>query len=325
MSTLGARLRKARAEKGWSQAELASATAVSQATISKIEREESESSTFTVKLALALDVRPEWLANGTGPMRPGAHSDEPGNARPVTPRSRVPVISWVSAGNWSEAFDPYAPGNAARWEELTERVNTLAFALQVRGDSMVGQPGQTSFPDGCLSDLFQEEVPLEFVRRAFATMTACPQHTFQILTKRADRLRALAPHLPWPSNIWMGVSVENQRAAHRARDLALTPAKVRFLSCEPLIGPLANLPLAGIHWMIVGGESGPKARPMKAEWVEDLYRQARAAGVAFFFKQWGGVRKDLTGRTFRGRTYDEMPRTAKTRSETRERVAAAGD
>lgn len=158
-----------------------------------------------------------------------------------------------------------------------------------------------------MSDLFQEEVPLAFIRRAFATMVASPQHTFQILTKRADRLRVLAPDLPWPENVWMGVSVENQREAHRVLDLAATPAKVRFLSCEPLIGPLAELPLAGIHWMIVGGESGPKARPMKPEWVDALYRQARGAGVAFFFKQWGGVRKDLTGRTLHGRTFDEMP------------------
>lgn len=159
-----------------------------------------------------------------------------------------------------------------------------------------------------MSDLFQEEVPLAFIQRAFTTMVACPQHTFQILTKRADRLRALAPHLPWPENVWMGVSVENQRVAHRIPDLAATPAKVRFLSCEPLIGPLTALPLAGIHWMIVGGESGPKARPMKPEWVDDLLRQAREAKTAFFFKQWGGVRKDLTGRELRGRTYDEMPR-----------------
>lgn len=169
-----------------------------------------------------------------------------------------------------------------------------------------------------MSDLFQEEVPLTFIQRAFETMVACPQHTFQILTKRADRLRELAPHLPWPANVWMGVSVENQRVVHRVRDLAATPAQVRFLSCEPLIGPLTALPLSGIHWMIVGGESGPKARPMKPEWVDDLLRQARAAKTAFFFKQWGGVRKDLTGRELRGRTYDEMPRVPR-----REAVVAA--
>jgi protein gp37 len=158
-----------------------------------------------------------------------------------------------------------------------------------------------------MSDLFQDEVPLDFIRRAFATMVACPQHTFQVLTKRADRLRALAPSLPWPENVWMGVSVENSRVTRRITELRATPARVRFLSCEPLIGPLTDLELDGIHWMIVGGESGPKARPMKPEWVDNLMQQARRAGVAFFFKQWGGVRKDLTGRTLRGRTYDEMP------------------
>ena len=159
-----------------------------------------------------------------------------------------------------------------------------------------------------MSDLFQEEVPLEFIQRVFATMQASPQHTFQVLTKRADRLRALAPTLPWPANIWMGVSVENARVVHRIADLAATPARVRFLSCEPLLGPLNGLDLHAVHWMIVGGESGPGARPMNPQWVRSLLAQARAAGVAFFFKQWGGVRKHLQGRELDGLTYDEMPR-----------------
>jgi protein gp37 len=143
----------------------------------------------------------------------------------------------------------------------------------------------------------------------FETMVACPQHTFQILTKRAERLRELAPRLSWPANVWMGVSVEDRRVVGRITDLQAVPAAVRFLSCEPLIGPLDALPLDGIHWVIVGGESGPKARPMQAEWVESIFRQCRAARVPFFFKQWGGVRKDLTGRILHGRTYDEMPCT----------------
>ena len=161
-----------------------------------------------------------------------------------------------------------------------------------------------------MSDLFQEEVPLEFIQRAFATMVACPQHTFQILTKRSARLRALAPALPWPANIWMGVSVENARVVGRIVDLQAVPATVRFLSCEPLLGPLTELPLAGIHWVIVGGESGPKARPMRPQWVDSIHRQCEEDGVAFFFKQWGGKRKDLTGRQLHGRTYDEMPMAA---------------
>lgn len=158
-----------------------------------------------------------------------------------------------------------------------------------------------------MSDLFHRNVPLEFIQRVFATMEACPQHTFQVLTKRSERVREVAEHLPWPENVWMGVSVESTRVIHRVSDLQAVPARIRFLSVEPLIGPLNMLPLENIHWVIVGGESGPGARPMKPEWVESIHRQCRDAGVAFFFKQWGGVRKDLTGRELHGRTYDEMP------------------
>ncbi len=158
-----------------------------------------------------------------------------------------------------------------------------------------------------MSDLFHEQVPLEFIQRIFATMVKCPQHSFQVLTKRSTRLRELAPQLPWAANIWMGVSVEDERVVKRVVDLRHVPAYVRFLSCEPLIGPLSSLPLDGIHWVIVGGESGPHARPMRREWVESILGQCREARVAFFFKQWGGVRKDRTGRELHGRTYDEMP------------------
>lgn len=160
-----------------------------------------------------------------------------------------------------------------------------------------------------MSDLFQEKVPLKFIRRVFETMARCPQHTFQVLTKRSQRLRKIAYDLPWPSNIWMGVSVENMRVINRVSDLQKVPAEIRFLSCEPLIGPLDNLPLYNIHWVIVGGESGPGARPMQLEWVESIFRQSLEANVPFFFKQWGGVRKDLTGRKLHGRTYDDMPPT----------------
>ena len=158
-----------------------------------------------------------------------------------------------------------------------------------------------------MSDLFQDAVPDAFIRRVFATMEACPQHTFQILTKRSERLRKMGGSLPWPSNVWIGVSVEDARVIGRIADLAAVPAGVRFLSCEPLIGPLENLPLMSIHWVIVGGESGPGARPMNKQWVESIYRQCQLGGVPFFFKQWGGVRKDMTGRKLHGRTYDEMP------------------
>ena len=158
-----------------------------------------------------------------------------------------------------------------------------------------------------MSDLFQEEVPDAFIRRVFETMHDCPQHTFQILTKRSDRLRQLGASLPWSPNIWMGVSVEDARVKDRITDLAAVPAHVRFLSCEPLIGPLEKLDLDRIHWVIVGGESGPYARPMQTAWVESIQRQCARRGVAFFFKQWGGVRKKSTGRELHGRTYDEMP------------------
>ncbi len=161
-----------------------------------------------------------------------------------------------------------------------------------------------------MSDLFHDGVPTEFIQRVFATMEACAQHTFQVLTKRSERVLELSGKLPWPKNVWIGVSVENSSVVSRINDLALVPAAVRFLSCEPLIGPLDNLPLSGIHWVIVGGESGPRARPMKAEWVESIFAQCREADVRFFFKQWGGVRKDMTGRQLHGRTYDEMPAAA---------------
>jgi protein gp37 len=158
-----------------------------------------------------------------------------------------------------------------------------------------------------MSDLFQDDVPDDFIYRVFLTMESCPQHTFQILTKRSERLREIGGTLPWPGNVWMGVSVEDARVVRRITDLVAVPAQVRFLSCEPLIGPLENLPLKGIQWVIVGGESGPGARPMRPEWVESIHQQCRSNKVPFFFKQWGGVRKDLAGRELHGRTYDEMP------------------
>jgi len=158
-----------------------------------------------------------------------------------------------------------------------------------------------------MSDLFHEAVPEDFIRRVFEVMAAAPRHRFQVLTKRAVRLAELAPRLPWPNHVWMGVTVENTACIDRIRDLGKTPAKVKFLSLEPLLSALPNLPLSGIDWVIVGGESGPGARPMHASWVEDLHRQCSAAGVPFFFKQWGGVRKKAAGRELFGRTFDELP------------------
>ena len=161
-----------------------------------------------------------------------------------------------------------------------------------------------------MSDLFHQDVPTEFIQRTFQTMNDCPHHTFQILTKRSGRLKALAPRLTWTANIWMGVSVEHDRMYHRIHDLRDVPAHVRFLSCEPLIGPTDNLPLTGIHWVIVGGESGPGARPMDAAWVRSIKDQCRHAETAFFFKQWGGVQKHRNGRELDNQTWDAMPARA---------------
>lgn len=158
-----------------------------------------------------------------------------------------------------------------------------------------------------MSDLFHNQVPLHFIQQVFQVMSDCTRHTFQVLTKRGELLEEYSQDLPWPSNVWMGVSVENQKVIHRIDHLRNTPAHVKFLSLEPLLGPLTNLNLAGIDWVIVGGESGPKARPMKESWVLDIQEQCAIAGVAFFFKQWGGVNKKATGRLLQGKTYDEMP------------------
>jgi len=163
-----------------------------------------------------------------------------------------------------------------------------------------------------MSDLFHERIPLEFIQRVFRTMEECPQHQFQILTKRPERLVEIRASLPWPRNVWMGVSVETSAYTHRAELLRRVPAQVRFLSIEPLLGAIPKLPLGGIHWVIVGGESGPGARPMDALWVEEIYAQCARAGIAFFFKQWGGVQKHRTGRELFGRTFDEMPSNLKT-------------
>jgi protein gp37 len=158
-----------------------------------------------------------------------------------------------------------------------------------------------------MSDLFHEEVPLEFIERVFDVMGQASWHRFQILTKRADRLAELGGRLRRTPNIWMGVSVETAAFVSRVEHLRATGAKVEFLSLEPLLGPLHGLDLHGIDWVIVGGESGPKARPMDPAWVLDLRDQCQRAGIPFFFKQWGGANKKKAGRLLEGRTWDEVP------------------
>ena len=158
-----------------------------------------------------------------------------------------------------------------------------------------------------MSDLFHKDVPLEFIQRVFETMLRADWHQYQVLTKRADRLEELSEQLPWANQIWMGTSVENEKVRWRIDSLRNSGAKIKFLSLEPLIGPLRGLDLTGIDWVIVGGESGPGARPIDVAWALDLRDQCVEQGVAFFFKQWGGVQKSKSGRILDGRTWDEYP------------------
>jgi protein gp37 len=159
-----------------------------------------------------------------------------------------------------------------------------------------------------MADLFHEKVPFEFIERVFKTMNDCPRHTFQILTKRSERLRELASKLPWPKNVWMGVTVENATALHRIDDLRAVPSHVRFLSCEPVLGPLDDIDLADIHWLIAGGESGSGSRPMDPDWVRNLRDECKRKSVPFHFKQWGGANKKAAGCLLDGKVYHEMPR-----------------
>ncbi|MDG3443434.1 DUF5131 family protein [Nitrospirillum amazonense] len=158
-----------------------------------------------------------------------------------------------------------------------------------------------------MSDLFHEDVPIPFIQKVFRVMQDCRQHTFQILTKRSERLRDLAENLDWPRNVWMGVSVENNEHIYRINDLRNTPAAIKFLSLEPLIGDVGTLNLSKIDWAIAGGESGPGARPMAPEWVRSIRDQCIDSNVAFHFKQWGGINKKRTGRILDGRTWDQFP------------------
>jgi len=159
-----------------------------------------------------------------------------------------------------------------------------------------------------MSDLFHKDVPLDFIQQVFDVMRRASQHRFQILTKRSERLRELSPKLTWPDNIWMGVTVENRDYTYRIDHLRQTGAAVKFISFEPLLSPINEIDLNGIDWAILGGESGPGARPMPREWVTDIRDQCTAARVPFFFKQWGGVNKKANGRTLENRIWGQKPR-----------------
>ena len=204
----------------------------------------------------------------------------------------------------------YAERMALRLQAMGQANYVNGFALTLHEEALElplrWKKSQTIFVNS-MSDMFHAKVPSDFILRAFDVMRRAHWHRFQILTKRADRLLALSEQLPWADNIWMGVSVENTPYTYRIDRLRDTGAAVKFLSLEPLLGPLDNLCLDGIDWVIVGGESGPGARAMRSEWVISIRDQCVEAGVPFFFKQWGGVWKKKFGRTLEGQTWDQMP------------------
>lgn len=201
-------------------------------------------------------------------------------------------------------------GSAKYQRDGDPRTSGPGFAVTTHA-SALGQPLRWRHPRlvfvNSMSDLFHAKVPVEFIGQVFEVMAATPQHTYQVLTKRARRLRRLAPSLDWPPNVWMGVSVEDTAVLDRVDDLRAVPAAVRFLSCEPLIGPLPGLDLEGIGWVIVGGESGPHARPIDCRWVTPIRDHCVQQDVPFFFKQWGGRTPKAGGRELEGRTWDQMP------------------
>lgn len=204
----------------------------------------------------------------------------------------------------------YAKTFAERWRGVPGHAYEQGFELRL-WEERLDQPLRWRRPRfifvNSMSDLFHEEIPFAFVRRVFDTMVRAQHHTFQILTKRDQRLAELAPDLPWPDNVWMGVSIENRRFVDRADRLRQVPAAVRFISAEPLLGPLEGLRLNGIDWLIAGGESGPKHRPVNVEWLHALRNQCVQDAVAFFFKQWGGRTSKSGGRILDGREWNEMP------------------
>lgn len=202
-------------------------------------------------------------------------------------------------------------------ERMAKRLQAMRQPNYANGFKLTMQPKMLNLPltwktpqeifVNSMSDLFHKDVTTDYILKVFEVMGQASQHVFQVLTKRSNRLMRLSSQLPWAPNIWMGVSVESSAYTFRIDHLRETSAHVKFLSLEPLLGSLPNMNLLDIDWAIVGGESGPGARAMQAEWVVDIRDQCLAAGVPFFFKQWGGTRKKTTGRLLEGRTWDQMP------------------
>ncbi len=229
------------------------------------------------------------------------------------------AIEWTEA-TWNPVTgcDKVSPGCKHCYaERMAERLQLMGQRNYRDGFNLTLQPHMLELPltwkkpqtifVNSMSDLFHDDVPFAYITRVFSVMRRAHWHRFQVLTKRAERLKQLAPRIRWPANVWMGVSVESETYSWRVDSLRATHAAIKFLSLEPLLGPLRALDLRGINWVIVGGESGPGARAMDGLWVREIRTQCDAAGVPFFFKQWGGVWKKRAGRVLDGRTWDGMP------------------
>ncbi len=208
----------------------------------------------------------------------------------------------------------YAEIFAQRLQAMGSRKYRNGFEFTIHPD-VIEEPKKWKKPKtifvNSMSDLFHKDISLDILKKVFKTMNETPQHTYQVLTKRAERLEELASEFHWSDNIWMGVTVENEKVIGRIKHLKKTPAKIKFLSLEPLLGPLPKLNLKSIDWVIVGGESGRKARKVEEEWILDIKEQCEKAKVQFFFKQWGGMNKKANGRELQGKTYNGMPQMKK--------------
>jgi len=228
-------------------------------------------------------------------------------------------IEWTEATwNPSTGCDAISPGCENCYaERMSQRLRSMGQGKYRNGFKLTVHPGSLDLPlrwkkpqrifVNSMSDLFHDQIPIEYIQRVFTTMRKAHWHQFQVLTKRSGRLLGVNEQIDWAPNVWMGVSVESASYKTRIDHLRKTDAAVKFLSLEPLIGDLGEINLDKIDWVIVGGESGPGARPMNKAWVDDIRRQCNARHVPFFFKQWGGVQKKRRGRELNGRTYDEMP------------------
>lgn len=216
-------------------------------------------------------------------------------------------------------------------ERMSHRLKAMGVEQYRNGFKLTLQPETLELPlrwrrprrvfVNSMSDLFHRDVPVDYIKRVFDVMQKCPQHSFQVLTKRPEIATRISSELPWPPNVWLGTSIENALVMHRVESVRKVPAAVRFLSIEPLLGPMPRIPLNGIDWVIVGGESGPQSRPIKPEWVRQIREQCLAHAIPFFFKQWGGVNKKRTGRLLDGQTWDQMPAAVRSTSGEESRAA----